>query len=120
MNNIRSYIPLIKRIFWYINLPFVGFSAIYTLITHQNPLESYLFNFAFFLCVPYLIIRTNELRDENFNHFSEEFRQMNDDDLLEFNKQLKFIPLGHGGSVLRSAYKTELKRRFGHSRQINE
>lgn len=118
MNNITSYIPLIKKMFWYLNLPFVGFSAIYALITHQNPVDSYLCYAAFFLCVPYLIIRTDELRDESFNNYSEEFRQMNDADLHEFNKKFKFMPLGHGRSVVRAAYTTELERRFGHSRHI--
>ena len=120
MNHIALYLPWVKKIFWYLNLPFVGVSAIYALITHQNPLDSYLCCAAFFLCVPYLIIRTDELRDKSFNNFSEEFRQMNDDDLLKFSKQLKFMPLGQSGSVVRSAYTTELKRRFGHSRHIYE
>ena len=44
--------------------------------------------------MPYLAIRTDELRDESVKNFSDEFRQMNDDDLLKFNKQFKFVRLG--------------------------
>tara|TARA_R110002126_G_scaffold286752_1_gene438885 strand:+ start:6857 stop:7225 length:369 start_codon:yes stop_codon:yes gene_type:complete len=115
MKNIIWNASLIKKIFFFLNLPFIGIVAIYTLATHTNPMESFLFGTAIILCTPYLVILTDELRDKNFKSLIEDFSLMNDTDLLKFKKQFAFIPLGYYRSLVKQAYTEELKRRFGDS-----
>ena len=112
MNDKSFRIILITRLFWFFSLPLFGASAIYALIMHQNLLESFLFYFSFMTCVPYLIMRTDQLREESVDNFSEEFSKMSDSEFLAFDKKLENPLLGKNRHLLKEAYSIEYGRRL--------
>ena len=103
----------VKKLFWWAGLPCLGWAAIYTLVTHQNPLEALWFQGALALCAPYFIVRSKELRSKHSEDFANELRGMTDTDLLNLGEKFKYTHFNEFNALMRGTYETEMKRRFG-------
>lgn len=104
----------IKKLFWWLNLPCLGVVSIYCITTHQNALESLLFNFAFSLCVPYLLIMVEEYRQTTMNSYQDKFSQMSDREVLDMYEQAEDLPMSQQKIMHIKVLERELEKRFGH------
>ncbi|NDH68116.1 MAG: hypothetical protein EBY22_09510 [Gammaproteobacteria bacterium] len=66
-------IKLLKKLFWWANLPCLLLVSLYCVVTHQNPVDSFLFIITIFLCIPYAFIRVEEYKDKTMDRIHNEF-----------------------------------------------
>jgi Mg2+/citrate symporter len=75
-------IKLLKKLFWWANLPGLLLASIYCVITHQNPVDSFLFIITISLCIPYAFIKVEEHKDKMMNGMHNELSELSDKELI--------------------------------------
>ena len=110
----QSYgIKLLKKIFWWANLPGLLLASIYCVITHQNPVDSFLFIIAISLCIPYAFIKVEEHKDKMMNGMHNELSELSDKELIDTFKKAHTLPPGKQKGMYIGILEFELERRFG-------
>ena len=110
----QSYgINLLKKLFWWANLPCLILASIYCVVTHQNPVDSFLFIFTISLCIPYAFVKVEEYKDKTMDRMNDEFSQLPDNELLDTFKRAHALPPGKQKGIFIEILERELERRFG-------
>ena len=110
----QSYIiKLLKKIFWWANLPGLLLASIYCVITHQNPVDSFLFIITISLCIPYAFIKVEEYKDKTMDRMHDEFSELSDKELIDTFKRAHALPSGKQKGMYIGMLESELERRFG-------
>ena len=110
----QSYIiKLLKKLFWWANLPCLILVSLYCVATHQNPVDSFLFIFTISLCIPYAFIKVEEYKDETIDRIHDEFSELSDKELLDTFKKAHTLPSGKQKGMYIGILEAELERRFG-------
>lgn len=110
----QSYgIKLLKKIFWWANLPGLIFASIYCAVTHQNPVDSFLFIITISLCIPYAFIKVEEHKDKMMNGMHDELSELSDKELIDTFKKAHTLPPGKQKGMYIGILEFELERRFG-------
>ncbi len=110
----QSYgIKLLKKLFWWANLPCLLLVSLYCVATHQNPVDSFLFIITISLCIPYAFIKVEEHKDKMMNEMHDEFSQLPDNELLDTFKRAHALPPGKQKGIYIEILERELERRFG-------
>ena len=106
-------IKLLKKLFWWANLPGLIFASIYCVVTHQNPVDSFLFIITISLCIPYAFIRVEEYKDKTMDRIHDEFSELSDKELIDTFKRAHALPSGKQKGIYIGMLESELERRFG-------
>lgn len=110
----QSYIiKLLKKLFWWANLPCLLLVSLYCVATHQNPVDSFLFIFTISLCIPYAFIKVEEYKDETIDRIHDEFFELSDKELIDTFKRAHALPSGKQKGMYIGMLESELERRFG-------
>ena len=110
----QSYIiKLLKKLFWWTNLPGLIFASIYCAVTHQNPVDSFLFIFTISLCIPYAFVKVEEYKDKTMDRIHDEFSELSDRELIDTFKRAHGLPAGKQKGMYIEMLESELERRFG-------
>ena len=106
-------IKLLKKLFWWANLPGLIFASIYCVATHQNPVDSFLFIITISLCIPYAFIKVEEYKDKTMDRIHDEFSELSDKELIDTFKRAHGLPPGKQKGMYIGMLESELERRFG-------
>ena len=110
----QSYgIKLLKKLFWWANLPCLLLVSLYCVATHQNPVDSFLFIITISLCIPYAFIRVEEYKDKTMDRIHDEFSELSDKELIDTFKRAHALPSGKQKGMYIGMLESELERRFG-------
>ncbi len=110
----QSYgIKLLKKLFWWANLPCLLLVSLYCVATHQNPVDSFLFIFTISLCIPYAFVKVEEYKDETIDRIHDEFFELSDKELIDTFKKAHTLPPGKQKGMYIGMLESELERRFG-------
>ena len=110
----QSYgIKLLKKLFWWANLPCLLLVSLYCVATHQNPVDSFLFIFTISLCIPYAFVKVEEYKDETIDRIHDEFSELSDKELIDTFKKAHTLPPGKQKGMYIGMLESELERRFG-------
>ena len=110
----QSYIiKLLKKLFWWANLPGLIFASIYCAVTHQNPVDSFLFIITISLCIPYAFIKVEEHKDKMMNGMHNELSELSDKELIDSFKRAHALPPGKQKGMYIGILERELEKRFG-------
>ncbi|MEI6094900.1 MAG: hypothetical protein WCR08_08405 [Gammaproteobacteria bacterium] len=110
----QSYIiKLLKKLFWWANLPCLLLVSLYCVATHQNPVDSFLFIFTISLCIPYAFVKVEEYKDETIDRMHDEFFELSDKELIDTFKKAHTLPPGKQKGMYIGMLESELERRFG-------
>jgi hypothetical protein len=110
----QSYgIKLLKKLFWWANLPCLLLVSLYCVATHQNPVDSFLFIFTISLCIPYAFVKVEEYKDETIDRIHDEFSELSDKELIDTFKKAHALPSGKQKGMYIGILESELERRFG-------
>ncbi len=110
----QSYgIKLLKKLFWWANLPCLLLVSLYCVVTHQNPVDSFLFIFTISLCIPYAFIKVEEYKDKTMDRMCDEFSELSDKELINTLKRAHTLPSGKQKGMYIGMLESELERRFG-------
>ena len=106
-------IKLLKKLFWWANLPCLLLVSLYCVATHQNPVDSFLFIFTISLCIPYAFVKVEEYKDETIDRIHDEFSELSDRELIDTFKRAHALPSGKQKGMYIGMLESELERRFG-------
>ncbi len=106
-------IKLLKKLFWWANLPCLLLVSFYCVATHQNPVDSFLFIFTISLCIPYAFIKVEEYKDETIDRIHDEFSELSDKELIDTFKKAHTLPPGKQKGMYIGMLESALERRFG-------
>ena len=110
----QSYgIKLLKKLFWWANLPCLILVSLYCVATHQNPVDSFLFIITISLCIPYAFIRVEEYKDKTMDRIHDEFSELSDKELIDTFKRAHALPSGKQKGMYIGMLESELEIRFG-------
>ena len=110
----QSYgIKLLKKLFWWANLPCLLLVSLYCVATHQNPVDSFLFIITISLCIPYAFIMVEEHKDKMMNGMHDELSELSDKELIDTFKKAHTLPPGKQKGMYIGILEFELERRFG-------
>ena len=110
----QSYgIKLLKKLFWWANLPCLLLVSLYCVATHQNPVDSFLFIITISLCIPYAFIKVEEYKDKTMDRIHDEFSELSDKELIDTFKRAHALPSGKQKGMYIGMLESELERRFG-------
>lgn len=110
----QSYgIKLLKKLFWWANLPCLILVSLYCVVTHQNPVVSFLLIITISLCIPYAFIKVEEYKDETIDRIHDEFSELSDKELIDTFKKAHTLRSGKQKGMYIGMLESELERRFG-------
>lgn len=113
MEKTTRIVFFVKKLFWWLNMPCLGMVSAYCIATHQNALESLLFNFTACFCFPYLFVRVEEYKQKAMKGRQDSFSQMTDEQVLDMYRQSDALPMSQQKVMHQEVLKRELERRFG-------
>lgn len=100
-------------IFWYFGLPIFGIEGLWCIIHHQNIFDHImLLAIPFILCMPFIILKTQEIEDKFISDQVDEYRKMTTLEFMETGEKLETLPIGKAKSMMREAYKIVYQERF--------
>ena len=111
--NTQYGIKLLKKLFWWANLPCLLLVSLYCVATHQNPVDSFLFIITISLCIPYAFIKVEEYKDKTMDRIHDEFSELSDKELIDTFKRAHGLPPGKQKGMYIGMLESELERRFG-------